>query len=170
MKNLMNNLNDDCRSAMDIIFGFTDDKEITLLQRLYSRLHIFMCPRCSEELRKLESCREMFHSDFFPSSPGIEEKVMDQLSGEFIQQEISDGEIVEAPGGFSFRTWVMIGLFVLVSIFISFYGLDFFSFANDFGSTFLISLGITTGIILTGYGAFFIASHIKELTNRFNLH
>jgi len=163
-------ISEDCRDAMDIIFEMTEEKNFTMLQRISSRIHLFFCPRCTDELKKLDECMDLLHSEFFPPSPSFESRVMEQLSDEITDEEFSDVLIAGVPGGFSFRSWVVIGLFFLISIFISFLGLDYYTFTASLGATFLIALGITTGIMLTGYGAFFIASHLKELATHFKIH
>jgi hypothetical protein len=47
--------------------------------------------------------------------------------------------------------------------------MDFEKVAHRQGSSFLIPVGITIGVVVTGYGALFIASHLKELSERFGL-
>ena len=178
-----------CDEVMDEIFGSSGKDEVPLLQRLGTAkavcaqlrisLHLFFCTRCSEEVRKLEIIKEMGKSDFFPPAPSfIEEKVMGQLSSQLprqfdegFPQDEALGELVpEVPGGFSFRSWVIIGFIILVSLGTSFFGIDFIQAAFNRDSSFLIPMGITVGIVLTGYGAFFIASHLKELSGHFKIH
>ena len=177
MKNT-HNLNMDCREAMDVLYessGFsrisTEEKGISLYRTLRTKAHIFFCQRCAEEQRQIEMCTEMLRTDFFPSaSLSIEDKVMAELSAENPENEIFSEAIGEVPGGFSFKSWVIIGLFILISMTVSFLGTEFISLAKDLGTSFLISLGLTIGIMLTGYGAFFIGSHLKELSTHFKLH
>ena len=118
---------------------------------------------------KLELCNEILKSDFFPSSPSFEERVMEQIYAEEIQAKHFMETGQEEPGGFSFRAWVIIGFVLLVSSILLF-GLDLSILASGFDSSFLIPLGITIGIMLTGYGAFFIGSHLNELRTHFKLH
>jgi hypothetical protein len=47
--------------------------------------------------------------------------------------------------------------------------MNFVAIANSEGSSFLLPVGITIGIVLTCYGALFIGSHLKELSSRFRL-
>jgi hypothetical protein len=68
-----------------------------------------------------------------------------------------------------FGGWVITGLVVLFSLATSFMGMDFISVATAQGSSFLLPLGITIGLVVTGYGALFIGSHLKELSDRFRL-
>ena len=158
-----------CNQVMDEIFEFSGEDEVSLVQRLRIGLHLFFCARCAEESRKLVIMQEMLNSDFFPPAPDFEEKVMEQLSVDF-QEEAKRTLSPELPGGFSFRSWTIIGFIILVSLAISFFGIDFIEAASNQRSTFLIQLGITVGTMLTGYGAFFIASHLKELSEHFKIH
>jgi hypothetical protein len=48
--------------------------------------------------------------------------------------------------------------------------MDFIKVADTQGSSFLLPVGITIGAVLTGYGALFIGSHLKELSSRFRIH
>jgi hypothetical protein len=48
--------------------------------------------------------------------------------------------------------------------------MDFINIADTQGSSFLLPVGITIGAVVTGYGAFFIGSHLKELSSRFRIH
>ena len=103
-------------------------------------------------------------ADFIPHCPDFEKPVMECLYNEADPEEKTD-----APAGFSFRGWVLIGFFVLLSLSSSFFGISFGIIANEEGLSFLLPVGITIGIVLTCYGAFFIASHLEELSSRFGL-
>ena len=103
-------------------------------------------------------------TDFHPHCPNFEKPVMECLCG-----EADPEEEIDAPAGFSFRGWVLIGFFVLLSLSSSFFGISFGVIANEEGLSFLLPVGITIGIVLTCYGALFIGSHLKELSTRFGL-
>ena len=164
-----------CDSA---VAGISGEDETTLLQKLRVSLHIFFCTRCAEEISMLEKLNRMPRSFFFPPAPSFEEKVMaaiaeqpeysEEYSGGF--ELLGEDPISEAPGGLSFRSWVVIGFIIFISLASSFFGTDFIQAAFGQDSSFLIPLGITVGTVLTGYGAFFIASHLKELTEHFKIH
>ena len=175
----MKNTLADCCEAMDMIY---DDKDFGLMDRMRLNIHLFFCPRCSRELKHLGTCSEMMRTEFFPASPLLETKIMDQINSLQMNEEISavnesaaaDQEslldIHGEPGGFSFRTWVIIGFFVFISLTSSFLGKNLHLFASEKESSFLVLLGITIGIMLSLYGAFFIGSHLKELTEHFKIH
>ena len=177
----------DCGQALDMIH---DDENRSLYDNIRLYLHLFFCSRCADVHRKLEICRDLLRSGFFPPSPSFEDIVMELLSvvpsdapPETLPEESEapfetsseiplDASLLagsEIPGGFSFRAWVIAGFFILISLTTSFFGMDFIIFTADSGS-FLVPLGITIGIVLTIYGAFFIGSHLKELVTHFKIH
>jgi len=160
-------LSADCRSAMDMIYGDNEDENGSLPEKIRLNIHIFFCPHCSQQMKLLESCGNILRSDFFPPSPSFEEKVMARISEE--EDESFLNTVPEEPGGFSFRAWVLIGFFILVSLTSSYFGINFIRPPAIFGSSYLAPLGITIGIVLTLYGAFFIGSHLDELRTRFKI-
>ena len=78
-------------------------------------------------------------------------------------------EAFEIPGGLTTRGWVIAGFVILVSLVTAFFGLEFNNIAGEAGKSFMLPMGITIGIVLTSYGALFIGSHLKELSERFGL-
>ena len=164
-----------CQKILDAYF---DDDEILFFRKLKLNLHLLFCSGCAQTLRRLELSDEILNSDFFPqaSEGALEEKIMEQVLGNStensceVSAEVFSGIEAEVPGGFSFRAWVITGFFMLVSLAVVFFGLDFTSVASVYGSSFLVPLGITIGTALTIYCAVFIGSHLKELTSHFKLH
>jgi hypothetical protein len=73
-------------------------------------------------------------------------------------------------GGVSLSRWVITGLILLFSLSSAFFVMDFVKVAAKEGSSYLLPLGITIGAVLSCYGAIFIGSHVKELSERFGLH
>jgi hypothetical protein len=104
--------------------------------------------------------------DFFPYSPELENSIMKKIA---FEEDITETAHYPIPGGISTRGWVFAGLVILVSLATAFFGLDFKKVADETGMSFLLPVGITVGIVLTVYGVFFIASHLKELIERFDL-
>jgi hypothetical protein len=84
-------------------------------------------------------------------------------------EEIEEEELSAESQGFSFRSWVISGLVIFFSLSTAFLSLDFDKIAVSQGISFLLPMGITIGSVLTIYGAIFIGSHIKELSERFGL-
>jgi hypothetical protein len=153
---------------MDKIFDSLGGEEpLSPLFRLKMGIHLLICPRCAEELKNLEDAQEILKTDFFLPPPNLEESIMSRIYQEYPETEEKHYEI---PAGVSFRGWVITGLVVLVSLGTSFFGMDFEKVAASQGSSFLIPVGLTIGVVLTGYGALFIGSHLKELSERFRLH
>jgi hypothetical protein len=139
---------------------------LPFLTQLRINIHLFFCSRCIDEVKKMELLRSVMINDFFPPDPGFEDAIMQKISVESIDVPSAR----DAPAGLSLRSWVIIGCFVLLSLSTTFFGMDFIDVADAQGSSFLLPVGITIGVVLTGYGAFFIGSHLKELSSRFRIH
>jgi hypothetical protein len=123
--------------------------------------HLFFCPSCAKEARKVEIA-EASMTDF-PQSPRFEDCIMAQIA----DMPLENAQEPEAD--ISFRSWVITGIIILVSLSTSFFGMDFERIAHNQGPSFLIPVGITIGVVLTCYGTLFIGSHLKELSRRFGL-
>jgi len=162
-----------CAEAMDIVYdGLGEEDPPALPIQLRLGLHLFFCPRCAEETRRLELIEGIASRDFFPApSRDLTAAVMEQLrAAEAAGANPWGLASGEEPGGFSFRGWVLAGCFVLLSLSTVFLGLDFNRVASVHGSSFLVPVGIVVGVVVSGYGALFIGSHLKELSDRFRLH
>ena len=148
---------------MDTVYESETDSPRSVFTQIRIGLHAIFCPSCSVELRNLRRLEELMKTGFLPPSPGIEDSVMACL-----YEDSSEEEEIDAPAGFSFRGWVIIGFFVLLSLSSSFFGVNFTEIAQTEGLSFLLPVGITIGMVLTCYGALFIGSHLKELSTFFH--
>jgi hypothetical protein len=165
-----------CNKMMDKFYEYSGDESLPLLLQLRINLHLFFCPGCAQEVERYEAARDMLRGDFFPPSPDLEDTIMALIAGENSdardRSALEESEWLEAPdtpGGLSTRGWVIAGLIILFSLATAFIGLDFNTIALAAGMSYLLPVGIITGIVLTSYGALFIGSHLKELSERFGL-
>ena len=164
-----------CSKVLDMVYEYSGgdpDREdpMPLLNQIQIWLHTIICPACAQEIERYQVTRDIMREDFFPSSPELEDAIMARIAGEEeldAQGSFTTGDA--AAGGLSFRGWAIAGLIILISLATSFFGLDFQKVADETGISFLLPVGITIGIVLTTYGAFFIGSHLKELSERFDL-
>jgi len=154
----------DCQTAMDTVYETEKDTPLPLLIHMRLELHLLFCSACARELKNLQRIQEIMKTDFFPVSPDFGNLLMERLSEETALEEATD-----APAGFSLRGWVITGFFVLLSLSSAFFGMNFVHIADAEGSSFLLPVGITIGVVLTCYGALFIGSHLKQLSSRFGL-
>jgi hypothetical protein len=138
---------------MDLIYEEWGTESLPVLARLGARLHLLRCPRCAAEAARLKRARSLMRESFPLPPAELEERIMRSVN-----MEEQDGEYPEVAG-VSFRSWVVTGFIVLLSLSSSF----FWEGAPP------LHIGITVGAIVTAYGAIFIGSHLKELTERFNL-
>ena len=153
-----------CDTVVDTIYEAEKDISLPIMTQIRIGLHLLFCPSCTEEIKKLRCIEEIMQNDFFPPSPDFGELLMERLVEEADIEEETD-----APTGFSFRGWVLIGFFVLLSLSSAFFGMNFVKITDTEALSLLLPLGITTGMALTCYGALFIGSHLKELSTRFGL-
>jgi hypothetical protein len=164
-----------CHDIMDKIYEYSGEESMPLLLRLRIAVHLFFCPDCAQEFERFEVTRDIMKNDFFPSAPGCTEPVMLRVMQEdtgSAAEDAAEESLEDFPlpaEGISFRGWVITGLVVLLSLSSAFFGLDFGRIAASEGMSFLLPVGITIGAVLTCYGALFIGSHLKELSERFGL-
>ena len=159
-----------CSKILDVVYEYSGGETMPFLLQIQVAFHTMFCPDCAREIGRFEVCGDILRNDFFPSSPGIEDSVMAIIAAEEeYSGETSVEEALANSGGFSTRGWVIAGLTILVSLVTVFFGLDFNKVATEAGVSFLLPMGITIGIVLTSYGALFIGSHLKELSERFGL-
>ena len=154
----------DCHTVMDTFYEAERENFLPITTQLRIGFHLLFCSGCAGEVRNLRYAEEIMKSDFLPPSPDFGDLLMERL-----YQENAVEEETYAPAGFSLRGWVIIGFFVLLSLSSVFFGGNFVHIAKAEGLSFLLPLGITIGVVLTCYGALFIGSHLKELSERFRL-
>jgi hypothetical protein len=143
-----------CRKTMDAVYEEWGTESLPFFTRLMVSFHLFHCSRCAAETAELEKARSLMRESLPAPAEGMEDRIMRSVDAE------EQGEEYPEVAGVSFRSWVITGLIVLLSLLSSF----FWEGAQ------LLPIGITVGAIVTAYGAIFIGSHLKELTVRFNLH
>jgi hypothetical protein len=140
---------------------------VLLFNQIRIWLHALYCPDCAQEIERYRLSRDILREDFFPPSPSFEDAVMARIA---VLEERTEAEETPALGGcLSTRGWVIAGLIIFACMATAFFGLDFQKLAHETGKSFLLPVGITFGGVLTTYGALFIGSHLKELSERFGL-
>ena len=147
-----------CSKIMDMFY----DDDTSLFAQIQIDFHAFFCPSCAEAIERYQAARLIMKEDFFPSSADVEDSVMAKI-------EMEEETAYSVQGALSTRGWVIAGLILIVSLVTVFFAFDFKNLASESGMSFLLPIGITIGIVLTTYGALFIGSHLKELSERFGL-
>jgi len=153
-----------CAKILDLVY---EQEDMSLFNRIRVGLHLMVCPDCAQEVERFEVCRDMLQDDFLYPAPDLEDAVTSMISAD--EEEIAEALNAEVPGGFSIRGWIIAGIVMLVSLATVFFGMEFNKVALIAGMAFTIPIGITIGIALTSYGALFIGSHLKDLSERFGL-
>jgi hypothetical protein len=151
-----------CHDIMEKVMEFEGDT-MPLWFRIKIALHILACGRCAAEITRFKTAQGLLNGDFFPPAPGLEGIIMEK-----IYQEAPE-TFSERAGEISLRSWVITGIIVVFSLSTSFLGINFGKIADRGGSSFLLPMGLTIGTIVSVYGALFIGSHLKELSERFRL-
>jgi len=163
----------DCQSVLETVFEAEKLTQLPFTTQLQITVHCLFCPDCATALNDLRQAEIIMHSDFFPPSPHFGDALMERIHDERIEhvgnEEIFAQEGSFDPARFSLRAWVLTGCFVLLSLTSVFFGMHFTQIVNATGLSFLLPVGITVGVVLTCYGAFFIGSHLDELSARFGL-
>jgi len=155
-----------CSKIMDMVY---EEDSISLFNQIRIGFHTFFCSACAGAIERYQTARTIMREDFFPHSLSFEDSIMTKIK---LEQAIEDEQsemTYSNPGAFSTRGWVIAGFILLISLVTAFFGFNFKNLANESGISFLLPMGITIGIILTIYGALFIGSHLKELSERFGL-
>jgi hypothetical protein len=160
----------DCSRILDLVYEYSGSEHdpedsMPLFDQIHVWLHTFFCSDCAEKIRRLENARNIMREDFFPYSSSLEDSIMARVSLEESEAESH----YSIPGGISTKGWIITGLVIFVSFAAAYFGLDFQRIASEKAISFLLPVGITIGIVLTVYGVFFIATHLKELIERFDL-
>jgi hypothetical protein len=152
---------------MDLFYEYSgtegNEEQMPLLCQAQIWFHSLFCASCAQKINTFRSARNILKEDFFPFSPDLENSIMARIGSE------QADETFAVPGGISTHGWVIAGLIILVSLVTTFFGFDFQRLASESGMSFMLPVGITIGIVLTTYGALFIGSHLKELSERFGL-
>ncbi|MCL1815767.1 MAG: peptidoglycan-binding protein [Treponema sp.] len=151
-----------CGDVLDTVYGAED--VFPLRKRLGMAFHIILCGHCAVRLNVYKETRSLLRTGFFPPSPDFSNAIMNSICHETF--DTRTGDPVFETSGFSTRGWVIAGIAMLLSLVTAFFGQDFAMFQD---ASFLLPLGIITGMAITSYGALFIGSHLKELSERFKL-
>jgi len=173
-----------CSKIMDMVYEHSNNEPDTILRfskdtmplinQVQVSWHAFFCSDCAQEIELYRAARTLMKEDFFPLLPenkkswsALEDSIMLKIDEETEQIELETA--CHIPGVPTTRRWVISGLVLIISLAIAYLGLDFKNLASESGISFLLPMGIITGIFLTTYGALFIGSHLKELSERFGL-
>jgi hypothetical protein len=154
-----------CGEAMNKVYEALGERELPFPLRIRLTVHLYRCGRCAEEYRKLKTLTQtLAGNEFFPAAPsGNSDNIMEKI--ERLEETKSSTERSVVP--LSLRGWVIIGLIMLISLSSLVFGMDFMNIVSTQGRSFLLPVSLTIGCVVTGYGALFIGSHLKELSDRF---
>jgi hypothetical protein len=151
-----------CREFMDQV-AESSGEHPPLGLRLKIGFHLLCCPRCAAEASRFEAARELLKAGAFPPAPDLESLIMARIEASLPE------EGAEITGEIPFRSWVITGVIVILSLSSAFIGMNANQIAPGDWTAFLLPLGLTVGLFVTGYGALFIGTHLKEFSEWFRL-
>jgi hypothetical protein len=154
-----------CEKIIETVYDYSGGESMPLSLQIRIALHTLFCSECEREIERFRLCREVLKEDFFPPSPALEDSIMLACENEIMET----GETQSDSGELSMRGWAIAGIVILFSLMSAFFGYDFNRMTSAAGTSLLLPVGIVIGIFLTVYGALFIGSHLKELSERFGL-
>ena len=160
-----------CEMIIKRIIEAEGDESFPLLERLALNLHLLFCDECAESFRRYQESRDLLarmalQSALPPALPDLNASIMAKLfreEGEFFDESLEEMRV-------PFPRWVVTGCIIVVSLVSAFFGFDFKHLSAIIGPDFILSMGITIGLVISAYSALFIGSHLKELSERFKLH
>jgi hypothetical protein len=162
-----------CREIMNKMYEYEGDESAPLFGRFWVWLLCHLCPRCAEEFERYRKAREALTDGLFVFDAEnfgyLEDAIMARVLGKREESPEFAGEMPEGEAGISFRAWIITGVAVFLSFTCLFFSLDFARIAASGDLSFLLPMGITIGLVLSVYGAIFIGSHLKELSEKFGL-
>jgi hypothetical protein len=158
-----------CDKVLDVLYyqdnGEYPNGRFSFMMRFLIALHIRRCPKCAAHLRALQSVSACLKEDFFPPATGIASEIMARVR--------EDGLLENTPqenAAPPLRTWLTVGLTILLFLSSASIGIDYLAPVNVRTVSFMLSVGITVGGVITAFGAIFIGSHIAELSKWLGLH
>ncbi|MDR3162121.1 MAG: peptidoglycan-binding protein, partial [Spirochaetaceae bacterium] len=109
--------------------------------RLRIGVHLLFCPRCAAEAARFEAARKLLRTAAFPPAPALESLIMERI-------EAASAEDSEIAGEISFRSWVVTGVIIILSLSSAFIGMNARQIAPGDWTAFLLPLGLTVGIFV----------------------
>jgi hypothetical protein len=147
-----------CDEKLDKILCADDDAALSLATRVHFFFHTFFCDYCRFVRTQYEGSKSLMKNDFFYEMPDMSDSVMNQV---LIEETIpEDIEILEWV---SFKKWIIAGCIILVSLVSAFFGFNFNELAASGDSTYILSVGLVTGLIISIYGSIFIGTQMKQI-------
>jgi hypothetical protein len=147
-----------CDEKLDKILCADDDTSLSFITRVQFFLHTFFCDRCRVVMEHYEDSRDLMKNDFFYDIPDLSDTIMNEiLREETVLEDVENYEWV------SFKKWIVGGCIILVSLVSAFFGFNFNAVAVSGDSSYMLSVGLVIGLIVSIYGSLFIGTQMKQL-------
>ncbi len=152
-----------CDEKLDKIFCADEDAPLSLISRTQFLFHTFFCDHCRTVMEQYEDSRELMKTEFFYDVPDMSDTIMNQV---FMEETIP--EDVEIYEWISFKKWIIAGCIIVVSLASAFFGINFNAVAVSRDSSYMLSIGLVIGLIVSIYGLLFIGTQMKQLRHFFD--
>jgi hypothetical protein len=151
-----------CDEKLDKILCTDDDTTLSLFMRLQFYIHTFFCDHCRFVIHQYEDSAELMRNNFFYDTPDMSDNIMYQiLNNESISKDTEIHEWI------SFKKWIIAGCIIVVSLVSAFFGFNFNEVASSTDSSYMLSIGLVIGLIVSIYGLLFIGTQMKQLRHFF---
>lgn len=148
-----------CQNGIERIIEYDDDESPqSLLFRVRFFIHSLTCPNCKNTMEQYEDSRELMRTGFFSEGPDMSDAIMDRV---FVEEPIREDR--EVREWISLRNWIIAGCIILVSLVSSFFGFNFKEVAASRDSSYMLSIGLVIGLIVSIYGLLFIGTQLKQI-------
>jgi hypothetical protein len=152
-----------CNERLNKILGADDDTTLSLFMRLQFYVHTFFCDHCRFVINQYDDSAELMRNNFFYDTPDMSDSIMHQILSE---ESIPDNN--EIHEWVSFKKWIIAGCIILVSLVSAFFGFNFNEVASSTDSSYMLSIGLLIGLIVSIYGLLFIGTQMKQLRHFFD--
>ena len=144
-----------CERTDRLISGKAGDGSLPL----GARFHLLRCPSCAAAAAKMDAALRSLREDALPSAPDFSDPIMRAI------------RLLPRPevDPVSFRDWAIGGAVIFAALGIAPLNASFKWVKTAFGSDFMLPLNIVMGLLIAGYCALFIGTHLKQLTEKANL-
>jgi hypothetical protein len=152
----------DCKTVMDSLYEDScGDEGFSILFRLRRALHLFFCAECTAEAERADIAAHLMREAFMPPSPELSDSIMSLVSAEEIRELSPEQKIVPLRG------WIIAGFFLLLAMTSAYFGENYLNIANTTGMSFVLPIGLIMALVVVGYGAVFVATHLEMLNKKF---
>ena len=126
-----------------------------------AKIHLLLCSSCRTEIERLDTAFALLRNVNEPPAP--------RDFTEVVMLALEEEESLEEKKEMDFWKWVTGGIVILVSVVIASIAEPYLTARGMYGDHYLLYMSIIFGVLLSVYGAFFIAGNLDDFSHRLNL-